>query len=157
MVIFGKPNNIRIRPFLGNRIIFVFVFGHQNTIRSPLVCHRIFREYTQTSRYILTQAFVSSFYRNAKISSIAELSCFAWSLRIGITRFLLKPTELEPRQLILQSHSVPLHSQNGSRQGTSPRYQNRYLDLFVCICQLIQFSTNSEAAMLFKWINIRVE
>ena len=33
-----KPNNIhiRIRSFLGNRIIFVFVFGHQNTIRSPL-------------------------------------------------------------------------------------------------------------------------
>ena len=26
--------------------------------------------------YILTQAFASSFYRNAKISSIAELSCF---------------------------------------------------------------------------------
>ena len=26
--------------------------------------------------YILTQALVSSFYRNAKISSIAELSCF---------------------------------------------------------------------------------
>ena len=33
-----KPNNIRIRirSFLGSRIIFVFVFGHQNTIRSAL-------------------------------------------------------------------------------------------------------------------------
>ena len=37
--IFGKPNNICIRVwlFLGSRMIFVFVFGHQNTIRSPLV------------------------------------------------------------------------------------------------------------------------
>ena len=28
LVIIGKLNNIRIRSFLGNRIIFVFVFGH---------------------------------------------------------------------------------------------------------------------------------
>merc|ERR1711978_741589 len=35
---FFKPNNIRIRirSFFGTRIIFVFVFGPQNTIRSPL-------------------------------------------------------------------------------------------------------------------------
>ena len=40
-VIIGKLNNIctRIRSFLGNRIIVVFVFGHQNTIRSPLIPH----------------------------------------------------------------------------------------------------------------------
>merc|ERR1711978_454739 len=33
-----KPNNIRIRirVIFSNRIIFVFVFGPQNTIRSPL-------------------------------------------------------------------------------------------------------------------------
>ena len=38
-VIFRKSNNIRvrIRSFLKSRIIFVFVFGHQNTIRSPLI------------------------------------------------------------------------------------------------------------------------
>ena len=38
-VIFRKPINIRIpiRSFFGNHIIFVFVFDHQNTVRSPLV------------------------------------------------------------------------------------------------------------------------
>ena len=38
MVVFGETNNIRIRirSFFGTRIIFVFVFGPQNTIRSPL-------------------------------------------------------------------------------------------------------------------------
>ena len=47
------------------------------------------------------------------------------------------------------------------RQGTSPQYQNRYLDLVVwywlmtdtdwlTICQLIQFYRNSEAALLSK-------
>merc|ERR1711978_262942 len=36
---FFKPNNIRIRirSFFGTRIIFVFVFGPQNTIRSSLM------------------------------------------------------------------------------------------------------------------------
>ena len=38
-IIFGIPNIICIRiwSFLWNRIILVFIFGHQNTIRSPLV------------------------------------------------------------------------------------------------------------------------
>ena len=38
-VVFFKPNNIRIRiwSFLKSQITFVFVFGHQNTIRSPLM------------------------------------------------------------------------------------------------------------------------
>ena len=38
-VILEKPNSIRIRirSFLKSRIVFVFVFGHQNTIRSPLL------------------------------------------------------------------------------------------------------------------------
>ena len=35
--IFFKPNNICLLSFLESRIIFVFVFGHQNTIRSPLL------------------------------------------------------------------------------------------------------------------------
>ena len=37
MALFWKKKGIRIRSFLKSRIIFVFVFGHQNTIRSPLV------------------------------------------------------------------------------------------------------------------------
>ena len=38
LVIFGKPNNIRIRirSFLGNRIIFLFVFGHQTTLSQKM-------------------------------------------------------------------------------------------------------------------------
>ena len=30
---------IHIRSFLGNQMIFVFIFGHQNTIRSPLISY----------------------------------------------------------------------------------------------------------------------
>ena len=43
MVAFFKLNNIRIRlrSFLKSQIIFVFVFGHQNTIRSPLHCRSV--------------------------------------------------------------------------------------------------------------------
>merc|ERR1711978_487137 len=47
---FFKPNNIRIRirSFFGTRIIFVFVFGPQNTIRSPL-CQRM-QEYARVCK-----------------------------------------------------------------------------------------------------------
>ena len=65
-VSFGKPNNIRIRirsPF-SKRIIFVFVFGHQNTIRLPL-----------TSLYIFQRGFPQSLCFSCKGFSPVFMLC----------------------------------------------------------------------------------
>ena len=44
---------IRIRSFLESRIIFVFVFGHQNTIRSPLLWIHLFSTVDYLQSWVL--------------------------------------------------------------------------------------------------------
>ena len=79
-----KPNYIciRIRSFLESRIIFVFVFGRQNTIRSPLVWPSLAR----LQGFCLAWVF-SSFY--VVDLNLLFLLVLAWEPRLSCSRPLL--------------------------------------------------------------------
>ena len=75
-VIFGKLNNIRIRSFLGNRIIFVFVSrGH----KLHQYCKTLLR--IQLISITLTnQTVFFSVQKKNSVNRIIPKTCFVWTV-----------------------------------------------------------------------------
>ena len=72
---FLNSNSIRIRPNFWNRIVFVFVFGPENTIRSPLL---------YTAESLGGQSLILTFQWELLITFSMCVFCFCTLFRVAI-------------------------------------------------------------------------